>query len=73
MKIHLSAPHPPIIWPAVIDALETWEHEGLVPSELRACDGKMVLITNKSSLTKVSENVTCKHCLKVIDRNITNH
>ena len=65
MKIHKQRPAILSAW-VESEAVAAWKCGGLVPNLVRVCDGLMVTIKNKNSLTDLNENVTCKRCNKLL-------
>jgi len=67
MKVHLKE------WADVKpgyqqEACEQWDREGLVPYYVRKCDQLMVKQKHAASLTGKPAAVTCKHCLKAMEK-----
>jgi hypothetical protein len=46
-------------------AIDCWNREGLVPFVAKACTDLMV--TNPKLLTTNKAEVTCKHCVRIIN------
>ena len=67
MKVHLQIESRVMAW-FDREALAIWERENLIPFLERACDGLMVKKNNAASLTKDQSLVTCKNCIKRINK-----
>lgn len=63
MKIHFEE-----ILDAGIEALAIWQKENLIPYKIKKCTGLMMSKSCEAFFTDNIEKVTCKLCLKILEK-----
>lgn len=46
------------------EALESWEHDGLIPYKTKSCTGFMMKKGNENFFTHDIDKVTCRLCIR---------